>query len=125
MLAGVDLSTLSVKVIKALLDTNCVSYIGVFEKADLVNRLQNLIENTKAEQERLKNEQEKEATAQQPQSSSSSTAAPPRGPSSSENHTGASGAGSNEDDNLCKICFEASLNCVMLNCNHMSTCMDW
>ncbi|KAF9302824.1 RING finger protein 34, partial [Mortierella antarctica] len=31
---------------------------------------------------------------------------------------------SNEDDHLCKICCDAALNCVMLNCNHMSTCMD-
>ncbi|KAF9284351.1 hypothetical protein BGZ68_004759, partial [Mortierella alpina] len=116
-------------VIKALLDTNCVSYVGVIEKADLVSRLQNLIENTKVEQERVRKEEEKESTQQPPQSSSSSTAPPPPEPSSSSSSAdkqgSASGAGSHEDDNLCKICFEASLNCVMLNCNHMSTCMDW
>ncbi|KAG9326565.1 hypothetical protein KVV02_001492 [Mortierella alpina] len=127
MLEGVDLSTLSIKVIKALLDTNCVSYIGVLEKADLVSRLQNLIENAKVEQERVRKEEENESNTQH-QSSSSSTAVPPPEPSSSssssEKQGGAGGAGCNEDDNLCKICFEASLNCVMLNCNHMSTCMD-
>ncbi|CAO3567414.1 unnamed protein product [Mortierella alpina] len=132
MLEGVDLSTLSIKVIKALLDTNCVSYIGVIEKVDLVSRLQNLIDNTKTEQERVRREEEKESKAQQSQTSSfaSSTTAPPpeassaSSSSSSEKQGGASGTGTNEDDNLCKICFEASLNCVMLNCNHMSTCME-
>ncbi|CAO3563351.1 unnamed protein product [Mortierella alpina] len=95
-------STLSIKAIKALLDHSCVTYMGIIEKRDLVERLQKLIDNTKAEQEML---QEQEAKA-----------APTTGKSSPGN--------TSEDNNLCKICCDAALNCVMLNCNHMSTCMD-
>ncbi|KAF9946913.1 hypothetical protein BGZ72_011021 [Mortierella alpina] len=95
-------STLSIKAIKALLDHSCVTYVGIIEKRDLVERLQKLIDNTKAEQEMLQ-EQEAKST-------------PATGKSSPGN--------TSEDDNLCKICCDAALNCVMLNCNHMSTCMD-
>ncbi|KAF9134921.1 RING finger protein 34 [Mortierella sp. 14UC] len=138
--ASVDPSTLSIKVIKSLLDTNCVSYVGVVEKSDLVSQLQKLMISTKAEQERLFNEQEKEKAAaaaaaeaakkwqteqqqQQQQQKSSSTATAPTPQASSANSNGG-GPGAADDEHLCKICYEASLNCVMLNCGHMSTCMD-
>ncbi|KAF8977415.1 hypothetical protein BGZ46_007402 [Entomortierella lignicola] len=102
-----DPSTLSIKVIKSILDHSCVSYVGVVEKKDLVDRLQKLIDNTKAEREMIR-EQEENAKSKSPaQSAKGST------------------SGVSEDDNLCKICCDAALNCVMLNCNHMSTCMDW
>ncbi|GJJ73455.1 E3 ubiquitin-protein ligase RNF34 [Entomortierella parvispora] len=114
----VDTSTLSVKVLKSLLDTNCVSYIGVVEKTDLVGRLKQLISETKAEQAAQKMKEDSEAAA--------AAAAAARGgeksPTSSAH--GMDSQSMNGDDNLCKICLDASLNCVMLNCNHMSTCMD-
>ncbi|KAF9338796.1 retinoblastoma binding protein [Linnemannia elongata] len=102
MNANTDPSTLSIKAIKTILDQSCVTYVGVVEKRDLVERLQKLIDNTKAEQAMVQ-EQETE-------SKSSDTSAKK---SSSGNLV--------DDDNLCKICCDAALNCVMLNCNHMST----
>ncbi|KAF9565019.1 hypothetical protein EC968_004279 [Mortierella alpina] len=95
-------STLSIKAIKALLDHSCVTYVGIIEKRDLVERLQKLIDNTKAEQEMVQEQEAKSA------------------PTTSKSSPGKA----SEDDNLCKICCDAALNCVMLNCNHMSTCMD-
>ncbi|KAF9940214.1 RING finger protein 34 [Mortierella alpina] len=95
-------STLSIKAIKALLDHSCVTYVGIIEKRDLVERLQKLIDNTKAEQEMVQEQEAKSAPATSKSSSGNTS----------------------EDDNLCKICCDAALNCVMLNCNHMSTCMD-
>ncbi|KAF9189307.1 hypothetical protein BGZ51_009701 [Haplosporangium sp. Z 767] len=109
---NVDPSTLSIKVIKSLLDTNCVSYIGVIEKSDLVSCLQKLMNSSRAEQDRIAKEQEVTSKKQQDASAPSSSA--------SQNGTGTS----SDDDNLCKVCYEASLNCVMLNCNHMATCLD-
>lgn len=97
MSTNAEPSTLSIKTIKKLLDDSCVSYVGVVEKKDLVDRLQKLIDNTKAERDMVETESKKSTP---------------------------SASASNEDDNLCKICCDASLNCVMLNCNHMSTCMD-
>ncbi|KAG0299728.1 RING finger protein 34 [Dissophora globulifera] len=102
-----DPSTLSIKTIKALLDNSFVSYVGVVEKRDLVDRLQKLIENTKAERVMVQEQEELSKKA----AASPKASRPPAG-------------GANEDDNLCKICCDAALNCVMLNCNHMSTCMD-
>ena len=97
MSTNAEPSTLSIKTIKTLLDDSCVSYVGVVEKKDLVDRLQKLIDNTKAERDMVETESKKSTP---------------------------SASASNDDDNLCKICCDASLNCVMLNCNHMSTCMD-
>jgi hypothetical protein len=104
MKARTDPSTLPIKSIKTILDHHCVTYVGVVEKRDLVERLQKLIDNTKAEQEMVK--------AQEAGVSSATSSA-----------GGSSGGG--DSDNLCKICCDAALNCVMLNCNHMATCMDW
>ncbi|KAI8597368.1 hypothetical protein EDD21DRAFT_385611 [Dissophora ornata] len=105
MSSETDPSTLSIKVIKALLDHSCVTYVGVVEKRDLVDRLQKLIDNTRAENEMI---QEQEASISKKPAESSKPSV----------------GGANEDDNLCKLCCDAALNCVMLNCNHMSTCMD-
>jgi len=120
--ANVDPSTLSIKVIKSLLDNNFVSYAGIIEKQDLVNQLQRLMVSIKTEQERIHNEQE--AAKKQSEQSSAIPSTPSKTP---PNGSGANGGSSTtaDDDHLCKVCFEASLNCVMLNCGHMSTCMDW
>ncbi|KAG0379365.1 hypothetical protein BGX24_000709 [Mortierella sp. AD032] len=107
MTANTDPSTLPIKAIKTILDQSCVTYVGVVEKRDLVERLQKLIDNTRAEQTMV---QEQDAESK---SKSSDT-------SSKKSSTGNLA----DDDNLCKICCDAALNCVMLNCNHMSTCMD-
>ncbi|KAG0030560.1 hypothetical protein BGZ82_007385 [Podila clonocystis] len=100
MVTKADPSTLSIKAIKSILDSSFVTYVGVVEKRDLVDRLQKLIDNTRAEQAMV---QEQDVEAKKSPTSSSATT---------------------DDDNLCKICCDAALNCVMLNCNHMSTCMD-
>ncbi|KAG0299807.1 hypothetical protein BGZ98_009755, partial [Dissophora globulifera] len=102
---SVEPRLLSVKVIKALLDSNCVTYAGILEKSDLEKRLQELIDNTKLQQEKTKNE-----------------AAAASAPSGSESPSAA--AGGDMEENVCKICFDGPLNCVMLNCGHLSTCLD-
>lgn len=117
MLASVDISTLSIKVIRSLLEANCVSYMGIIEKSELVARLQSLLDNTLAGHALVKEQEEAAAAAAEveakakanPHAKGDKPALPP----------------SNEDNHLCKICCDAALNCVMLNCNHMSTCMDW
>ncbi|KAF9437299.1 CCR4-Not complex caf1 ribonuclease subunit Caf1 [Entomortierella beljakovae] len=93
-----DPSTLSIKAIKSILDDSCVSYVGVVEKRDLVDRLQKLISNTKTERQMVQEQDE----SSKPKSTSESAKSP-------------SGTGGNEDENLCKICCDAALNCVMLN----------
>ncbi|KAG0003518.1 hypothetical protein BGZ79_000720 [Entomortierella chlamydospora] len=94
MTSKTDPSTLSIKTIKAMLDHSCVTYVGIVEKGDLVARLQKLIDNTRAEQEKLQ-EQEEASKSKNPTESTKETP----------------GGGGNEDDNLCKICCDAALNC--------------
>ncbi|KAF8972368.1 hypothetical protein BGZ46_010148 [Entomortierella lignicola] len=106
-----DLSLLPNRVIKMLLDSNCVSYVGVVEREDLIQRLEKLIENKILSEKKFAAEQEAAVRVQNESSSSL------------KNSAGSTVA--DEDENTCKICFEAPLNCVMLNCGHLSSCMDW
>ncbi|KAF8924937.1 hypothetical protein BGZ58_001286 [Dissophora ornata] len=99
MSSSVEPRELSVKVLKALLDSNCVPYAGIFEKTDLEKRLQELIDNTRLAQEKLRSE------------SSSTSTSPVANAENMEEH-------------VCKICYDAPLNCVMLNCGHLSSCLD-
>ncbi|KAG9070183.1 hypothetical protein KI688_009515 [Linnemannia hyalina] len=127
---NVEPSTLSIKVIKSLLDTNFVSYVGVVEKSDLVGQLQKLMISTKAEQVRVFNEQEavrkqSEQQEQQKQQQEQQKQQQQQKASSTGSATnGGKQFPTTDDEHRCKVCFEASLNCVMLNCGHMSTCMD-
>ncbi|KAH7050944.1 hypothetical protein BKA57DRAFT_504252 [Linnemannia elongata] len=128
---NVDPSTLSIKVIKSLLDTNFVSYVGVVEKSDLVGQLQKLMISTRAEQVRIFNEQEaaRKQSEQQEQQKQQQEQQNHQQQQQKASSTGSAANGgaqppTTDDEHLCKICFEASLNCVMLNCGHMSTCMD-
>ncbi|KAF9397167.1 hypothetical protein BGX21_009151, partial [Mortierella sp. AD011] len=111
MSSNEDLSLLPNRVIKMLLDTNCVNYVGVIERDELVDRLAKLIENTRLSQAKFNAEQD---TTTKPQNE------PPTSKKSPTTSTSF-----DEGDNTCKICFEAPLNCVMLNCGHLSSCMDW
>ncbi|ORZ24812.1 hypothetical protein BCR41DRAFT_368645 [Lobosporangium transversale] len=114
----VDISKLSVKVIKSLLDSNRVSHVGMFEKHELVGLLKSLIQTVKRDKEERNASQETRNQAWDSsdidiENASALETTKPHEPSST-----------NIDENLCKICFDGPLNCVMLNCGHMSSCMD-
>ncbi|KAK9721261.1 hypothetical protein K7432_003568 [Basidiobolus ranarum] len=81
----VDISRLSVHTLKEILAENCVTYSGVIEKHELVNRVQRLVDNFKVEMSEY--------------------------------------AHSESEDSLCRICCDATINCVILECGHMATCM--
>ncbi|KAJ1800938.1 hypothetical protein LPJ59_000693 [Coemansia sp. RSA 2399] len=95
-----DVSRLGIKVLKMILDKHRVDYSNIVEKNELVERVERLVRNTKLEMER-------EAAASE---------------DSKEKSSGA-GGGTSEDD-VCKICWDASINCVFLNCGHMCTCLE-
>ncbi|KAG0226126.1 hypothetical protein BGW42_003915 [Actinomortierella wolfii] len=143
--SNVDLSTLSIKVIKSLLDSHSVTYVGVVEKSDLVERLKTLVDNTKADHGVRDPSPPPSAAPRAPQSlpedpkpssnregdekdnvkggsgehSSSSSS---QGETSTTNSAPAQSNHYNEDEDMCKICYDAKLNCVMLNCGHLATC---
>ncbi|KAK9765973.1 hypothetical protein K7432_005293 [Basidiobolus ranarum] len=81
----IDVAALSVHTLKGILTDNCVTYSGVIEKRELVNRVQRLVDNFKAEMSEY--------------------------------------AHSGSEDSLCRICCDATINCVILECGHMATCM--
>ncbi|KAF9163269.1 hypothetical protein DFQ26_002759 [Actinomortierella ambigua] len=142
--SNINASSLSIKVIKTLLDSHSVSYVGIVEKSDLVARLQTLVNNTKAEQgirdpsppplpTPLQAQQSSQGDAKLSSKREEGTEDDTKGDSSksgtdnSSETNATSGAAAqsshyNEDEDMCKICYDAKLNCVMLNCGHLATC---
>ncbi|KAJ2842659.1 hypothetical protein GGI22_007475 [Coemansia erecta] len=86
-----------------ILKKHHVDYSSIVEKNELVERVERLVRNTKLEMER-----EAAAAAASEDSREKSSEV---------------GGGTSEDD-VCKICWDASINCVFLNCGHMCTCIE-
>jgi riboflavin biosynthesis pyrimidine reductase len=97
-----DINNLTAKQLKIILTRNCVDYKGVFEKEVLREKvLQLWIDCNEKKYNR----------------------------SSNLNNTSSGNDGSqqNSDDidesQACKICMEREINCVLLECGHMLTCV--
>ncbi|XP_027754397.1 E3 ubiquitin-protein ligase rififylin [Empidonax traillii] len=88
-----DINALSVRQLKEILARNFVTYKGCCEKWELMERVTRLY-------------REKD-----PQHLVSDT----------DDQTGGAGQPSSED-NLCRICMDAPIDCVLLECGHMVTC---
>ncbi|XP_068166432.1 E3 ubiquitin-protein ligase RNF34a [Antennarius striatus] len=95
-LGGVE--TLSVRQLKDILQLNAVSYSGCCEKWELVERVGRLHLEGGAHRTSVET------------SSSSGTTDGERTPLTVA------------DDNLCRICMDAAIDCVLLECGHMITC---
>ncbi|XP_054906729.1 E3 ubiquitin-protein ligase RNF34-like isoform X2 [Poeciliopsis prolifica] len=99
-----DIKGLSVRQLKEILARNFVNYSGCCEKWELVERVN-----------RLYSEKEK---------NTNTVMAFP-----SPLCNGAIGDGEKcpltlQDDNLCRICMDAAIDCVLLECGHLVTCTD-
>ncbi|XP_008945831.1 PREDICTED: E3 ubiquitin-protein ligase rififylin [Merops nubicus] len=88
-----DISALSVRQLKEILARNFVNYKGCCEKWELLERVT-----------RLYKEKDLQHLV-----------------SDTDDQTGAAGFPGTED-NLCKICMDAPIDCVLLECGHMVTC---
>ncbi|XP_071374913.1 E3 ubiquitin-protein ligase RNF34a [Centroberyx affinis] len=93
-----DIEGLSVRQLKEILARNFVNYSGCCEKWELVERVSRLYRETEQNRKSLENV------------STAITADADRGPLT------------NHDDNLCRICMDAVIDCVLLECGHMVTC---
>lgn len=92
-----DIETLTVRQMKEVLVNNFVDYKGCVEKTELqqkVTRLWKEHQNNKQKTQEIIN--------------------------ASENAPG--GVATSAEDELCKICMDAAINCVLLECGHMVTC---
>lgn len=108
-----DIDNLTIRQIKEILASNFVDYKGCCERRELVDKLRRLYtsdrENKKLE-ERLNNPTTTTTSSENAGTSSSTTphAQPPP---------------SNLESELCKICMESVIDCVLLDCGHMCSCI--
>ncbi|PVU93284.1 hypothetical protein BB561_003361 [Smittium simulii] len=103
ILNNTEIGSLSAKSLKAILVKNHVNIANVLEKKELVAKLDNLIQVTNRENAILKKLEAEEIEEQLANSSNVSNT-------------------SNKE--TCRICFDAVINCVLLNCGHMCCCTD-
>ncbi|XP_029296211.1 E3 ubiquitin-protein ligase RNF34a isoform X2 [Cottoperca gobio] len=107
-----DIEGLSVRQLKEILARNFVNYSGCCEKWELVERVSRLYRETEENRKSLENVSSTLTTV---------VAFPP------PICNGAIGDGEKgpltiQDDNLCRICMDAMIDCVLLECGHMVTC---
>ncbi|XP_010764216.1 E3 ubiquitin-protein ligase RNF34-like isoform X2 [Notothenia coriiceps] len=93
-----DIEGLSVRQLKEILARNFVNFSGCCEKWELVERVNRLYRETEENRKSLENV------------------------SSTETTDGEKGPLTVQDDNLCRICMDAVIDCVLLECGHMVTC---
>ncbi|XP_076435063.1 E3 ubiquitin-protein ligase RNF34-like isoform X3 [Babylonia areolata] len=93
---------LTVRQLKEILANNFVDYRGCCEKHELVDRVKRLWVETQA------NKQRAAATESNP---NDPTVPAPSG-------TG----GADPEQDVCKICMDAAIDCILLECGHMITC---
>ncbi|KAM7416237.1 hypothetical protein PAMA_018352 [Pampus argenteus] len=93
-----DIEGLSVRQLKEILARNFVNYSGCCEKWELVERVSRLYKETEKNRKSLENV------------------------SSTITTDGEKGQLTIHDDNLCRICMDAMIDCVLLECGHMVTC---
>ncbi|KAI1903525.1 hypothetical protein AGOR_G00028090 [Albula goreensis] len=94
-LSGVgDIESLSVRQMKEILARNFVNYKGCCEKWELMERVTRLYNDQKNLQNLVSNDD-----------NDTDPAVAPR-----------------QEDNLCKICMDLPIDCVLLECGHMVTC---
>ncbi|KAG7476735.1 hypothetical protein MATL_G00085980 [Megalops atlanticus] len=107
-----DIENLSVRQLKEILARNFVSYSGCCEKWELVERVNRLYRE---------NEQNRKSLENVSNNLTAVVAYPP------PICNGGIGDGlrtqlTNQDENLCRICMDAAIDCVLLECGHMVTC---
>lgn len=96
-----DINQLSAKQLKIILTRNCIDYKGIFEKEVLREKVMQLWIDCNEKKEGRR------ATAQ-----------------SRVNIDGSHDDSDDLDENqACKICMEREINCVLLECGHMLTCV--
>ncbi|KAM6944376.1 E3 ubiquitin-protein ligase RNF34a isoform 3-T3 [Lycodopsis pacificus] len=108
-----DIEGLSVRQLKEILARNFVNYSGCCEKWELVERVN-----------RLYREKEENRKKSLENVSTTVTTVEPLPPPICNGalSDGEKGPLTIQDDNLCRICMDAMIDCVLLECGHMVTC---
>lgn len=104
-----DIDSLTIKQIKEILACNFVDYKGCCEKKELVEKTRRLYASY-LENKRLENEIEE--NSEEVQSTESGVAS-----------GGEAKVKKIDEADLCKICMESLIDCVLLDCGHMVSCI--
>lgn len=96
-----DVDSLTVRQLKEVLVTNFVNYKGCCEKPELVDRVKRLWKEHKANEQKVKD-----------------IDSPETADVNGETNPG----GEKGEDDICKICMDAAIDCVLLECGHMISC---
>ncbi|XP_031705256.1 E3 ubiquitin-protein ligase RNF34a isoform X1 [Anarrhichthys ocellatus] len=107
-----DIEGLSVRQLKEILARNFVNYSGCCEKWELVERVNRLYREKEENRKSLENV------------STTVTTVEPLPPPICNGalSDGEKGPLTIQDDSLCRICMDATIDCVLLECGHMVTC---
>ena len=112
-----DIENLTIKQIKEILASNFVEYKGCCEKKELIDKVKRLYksdqENKQLEKELNDNEQLDTATTSQQYTQNGANFSEPK----LVEHKRA------DESDLCKICMESLIDCVLLDCGHMCSCI--
>ena len=106
-----DAENLNAKQIKEILASNFVEYKGCCEKRELIDKVKRLFRSYQ-ENKRLQKELEESDSA--------------NAKNKKEESSTASGGGASkriDETDLCKICMESLIDCVLLDCGHMCSCI--
>ncbi len=113
-----DIENLSIKQIKEILATNFVDYKGCCEKKELIEKAKRLF-NSYEDNKRLEKELVNEST-------NNGLSAEASGGQTTTTTVTSQSAGSEtkkvDEFDLCKICMESLIDCVLLDCGHMVAC---
>jgi len=110
------LNNYSVKELKNFLAANNVNFQGVLEKHELLAKAIRLVRD-KQNNERIFKEQTDTSAQSSPKFSEKPIYNGPKTQDKDENED----TGDIEKD-VCKICWDATIDCVLLECGHMATC---
>ena len=113
--SAADVDSLSAKQLKEILASNFVEYKGCCEKKELVDKVKRLyassLDNKRLEEELNSGVDEAKGagTAVSGKRTTDATAAHKK-------------SGGVDESDLCKICMESLIDCVLLECGHMVSC---
>ncbi|XP_056274846.1 E3 ubiquitin-protein ligase RNF34a isoform X3 [Pseudoliparis swirei] len=107
-----DIEGLSVRQLKEILARNFVNYSGCCEKWELVERVNRLYRETEENRKSLENVSTTVSTVEH--------LPPPI--CNKPIGDGVKGPLTVQEDNLCRICMDSVIDCVLLECGHMVTC---
>lgn len=108
-----EIDELSVKQLKEILAANFVEFKGCCERRELIDKARRLY---RSNLENKKRERELETAT----GTSSSSGGGGGGVGSNYESTGGGGVG---EEDVCKICMESLIDCVLLDCGHMVSCI--